>query len=107
MKRTTEVLCIMDLVCLLLWDRGMIAQPGQIWIAGRGLMMCVVAACKRRDGTLIFPAVVGDMAIAIRNDTASAVCAAWEVEKRGLVHANAEVRPTNALRVNVLKKKNF
>src|ERR1051326_4517302 len=90
----------------LLWDRGARAQPGDVGVVRGGIVMSVIIGRKGLNRPLVLPCVPLDVPVGKRNHPAVTVRAVREIKKSVIAHFDPEVRPTNAVRIDVLEKKN-
>ena len=90
----------------LLKDGAAVAQPGQIRVAGRRLVMIVPRHGRRRTkGAGIHPLVILDVAISKGDNPAMVVRSVGVIEEGIVIHVHTEVRPADAVWIDVLEGK--
>ena len=85
----------------LLFHSRSIPDPGQILVPWARLIVVMVAACKSCNGPRIPPLMIFHMPIRKTNYPASIMRTVREIKETVLSHMHAEIRPANAVRINI------
>ena len=81
-----------------------LAQPGEILVGRRSVVVAMIIRRVRPDGPRILPSMVVHVSVAKRDQPATTVGTVWEIEKTVRVHPHSEERPADAVGIYVRKR---